>query len=273
MTTLATRARTASAADGRYSQSLERGLAILSSFTASQSLLGISDLARMLGLNRSTTHRYVSTLVALGYLEQDAPTRRYRLGLRVVDLGLSAINSIEVRELSLPHLQQLSDETGHTVNMAILDSGDIVYVERCRTARRGQREIDLNLHVGSRLPAYCTSMGKVLLAFLPDDRFADVIAGLELKKRGPNTLTSRAALRAELAQVRATGYAVNNEELAFGLRSIAVPVRGRSGEVEAAINLAVHRSWVSMEDLVEQYQPALERTAATIAARAGHRTV
>jgi IclR family pca regulon transcriptional regulator len=259
--------------DGRYSQSLERGLAILSSFTASQSLLGISELARMLGLNRSTTHRYVSTLVALGYLEQDAPTRRYRLGPRVVDLGLSAINSMEVRELSLPHLQQLSDETGHTVNMAILDGADIVYVERCRSVRYGQREIDLNLHVGSRLPAYCTSMGKVLLAHLPDDRLAAVVAGLELTKRGPNTLTSRGALRAELVQVRAQGYAVNNEELAYGLRSIAVAVRGRSGDVEAAINLAVHRSWVSMQDLIEQYAPALERTAATIAARAGHRTV
>jgi IclR family pca regulon transcriptional regulator len=268
-----TLAATRTTPDGRYSQSLERGLAILSSFTASRSLLGISDIARMLGLNRSTTHRYVSTLVALGYLEQDSPTRRYRLGPRVVDLGLSAINSMEVRELSLPHLQQLSDETGHTVNMAILDGADIVYVERCRSARRGQREIDLNLHVGSRLPAYCTSMGKVLLAFLPGERLTAVVASLDLAKRGPNTITSRPALRAELADVRARGYAVNNEELAFGLRSIAVPVRGRSSEVEAAINLAVHRSWVSVEQLVEQYAPALERTAATIAARAGHRTV
>jgi IclR family transcriptional regulator, pca regulon regulatory protein len=258
-------------ADGRYSQSLERGLAILSSFTASQSLLGISDLARMLGLSRSTTHRYVSTLVALGYLEQDAPTRRYRLGPRVIDLGFSAINSMELREISLPHLQQLSDETGHTVNMAILDGGDIVYIERCRSARQGQREIDLNLHVGSRLPAYCTSMGKVLLAFLPDGRRAAVLSGLELTKRGPNTLTSRSALRAELEQVRSSGLAVNNEELAFGLRSIAVPVRGRSGGVEAAVNLAAHRSWVSIEDLVAQYAPALERTAAAIATRAGHR--
>ena len=260
-----------STTDGRHSQSLERGLAILSSFTASQSLLGISELARMLGLNRSTTHRYVATLVALGYLEQDAASRRYRLGPRVVDLGFSALNSMEVREISLPHLQQLSDDTGHTVNMAILDGADIVYVERCRSSRHGRREIDLNLHVGSRLPAYCTSMGKVLLAFLPEERLASVLDGMKLTKRGPNTLTSRAGLRAELAQVRATGLAVNNEELAYGLRSVAVPVRGRAGEVEAAVNLAVHRSWISMEDLVDQYASALRRTAAAIAARAGHR--
>jgi IclR family pca regulon transcriptional regulator len=259
------------AANGRYSQSLERGLAILSSFTASQSLLGISDLARMLGLTRSTTHRYVSTLVALGYLEQDLATRRYRLGPRVIDLGLSAINSMELREISLPHLQQLSDETGNTVNMAILDGADVVYVERCRSSRHGQRDIDLNLHVGSRMPSYCTSMGKVLLAYLPEDRLEALLADMRLTKRGPNTITSRSALRAELARVRAAGLAVNNEELAFGLRSIAVPVHGANGAVAAAVNLAVHRSWVSIEDLVAQYGPALKRTAAAIAGRAGYR--
>jgi IclR family pca regulon transcriptional regulator len=268
---MATQAPPRQSANGRYSQSLERGLAILSSFTAAKSLLGISDLARMLGLNRSTTHRYVSTLVALGYLEQDAATRRYRLGPRVIDLGLSAINSMELREISLPHLQQLCDETGNTVNLAILDGVDVVYVERCRSARQGQREIDLNLHVGSRLPAYCTSMGKVLLAHLPEDRLQAVLADMRLSKRGPNTLTSRSALRAELGQVRAAGLAVNNEELAFGLRSIAVPVHVASGDVAAAVNLAVHRSWVSMEDLVARYGPALKRTAAAISARVGYR--
>lgn len=260
-----------SSSPGRYSQSLERGLAILSSFTASRALLGISDLARMLDLNRSTTHRYVSTLVALGYLEQDTATRRYRLGPRVIDLGLSAINSMELREISLPHLQQLSDETGYTVNLAILDGGDVVYIERCRSISASQRELELSLHVGSRLPAYCTSMGKVLLAHLPDGRLDDVLAGMELTRRGPNTLTSRAALRAELESVRTAGLAVNNEELAYGLRSIAAPVHGASGAVAAAVNIAVHRSRGTMDELVAQFGQALKRTAETIAARAGYR--
>src|SRR5436190_3284007 len=154
------------------SQSLERGLAILSAFKAGTPELGISELARGLGLTRSTSHRYVATLARLGYLQQNPSTRKYRLGPRVVDLGLSAINSMELREISAPHLQQLSDETGHTVNMAILDGSDIVYIERCRTSGPGQREIDLALHVGSRLPAYCTSMGKVLLANLEPARQA-----------------------------------------------------------------------------------------------------
>lgn len=254
-----------------YSQSLERGLAILSALASGPPLLGISDLARAVGLSRSTAHRYVATLTKLGYLDQDAATRKYRLGPRVLDLGFSAINSMELREIAAPHLQQLSDETGRTVNMAILDGVDVVYIERCRSSQQGQREIDLNLHVGSRLPAYCTSLGKVLLAFLPDAERRALLDRIEFIRRGPNTLTGKTALSAELARIRGRGIAVSNEELAYGLRSIAVPVRSQSGEAVAAINLAVHRSMVSMEDLVIRLSPTLERTAAEISRRLGHR--
>ena len=255
-----------------YSQSLERGLAILAAFTSEQPLLGVSDLSRAIDLSRSTAHRYIATLTKLGYLEQDAETKRYRLGPRVLDLGFSALNSMELRQIAAPHLQQLSDETGHTVNMAILDGADIVYIERCRSSQPGQREIDLNLHVGSRLPAYCTSMGKVLLAFVPEESLGSLLGEMDLLQRGPNTIADTRALAAELAEVRSSGIAVNNEELAYGLRSIAVPVRSRSGEVVAAINLAVHRSLVSMADLVAGLGPALERTASHISSRLGHRT-
>ncbi len=254
---------------GGYSQSLERGLAILSAFREGQHLLGVSELARSVGLSRSTAHRYVATLATLGYLQQDTSTRRYRLGPRVLDLGFSAINSMDLREVAAPHLQALSDETGHTVNMAVLDGGDIVYIERCRTARPGQRDIDLNLHIGSRLPAYCTSLGKVLLASLPEGRLDELFRDAELDRRGPNTLTDRRSLLAELQRVREDDLAVNNEELAFGLRSIAAPVRAPGGETVAAINLAAHRSMVSLESLVAHLAPSLRRTAADISARIG----
>jgi IclR family transcriptional regulator, pca regulon regulatory protein len=254
-----------------FSQSLERGLAILSAFKPERPLLGSSELAREMGLSRSTAHRYVASLALLGYLQRDAVSRKYRLGPRVLDLGFSAINSMEIREISVPHLQQLSDETGHTVNMAILDGADIVYVERCRSSRAGQRDIDLNLHVGSRLPAYCTSMGKVLLAYLSEDERTALLGNIELSPRGPNTLTGLESLQDELARVREEGLAINNEELAYGLRSIAVPVRSRTGEAAAAINLAAHRSMVSMEDLVARLSPALRRTADQISARIGYR--
>ena len=249
------------------SQSLERGLAILSSFHSAKPLLGVSDLSRAVGLTRSTTHRYVTTLTALGYLQQDAETRKYRLGPRVLDLGFEAINSMELRHVSAPHLKALSDATGHTVNMAVLDGSDIVYIERCRAP--GPREIDLNLHVGARLPAYCTSMGKVLLAFLPARVRDEVLDSVTLTRRGPNTITAKRALLKELERVRQTRLAVNNEELAYGLRSIATPVSSQTGDVVAAINIAVHRSLVSMDELLEDLAPALVATAGDISAHIG----
>jgi IclR family pca regulon transcriptional regulator len=254
-----------------YSQSLERGLAILAAFKPERAVLGVSEIARDISLSRSTAHRYISTLVQLGYLQQDPGTKKYRLGPRVLDLGFSAINSMELREISLPHLQQLRDETGHTVNMAILDGVEIVYIERVRSSRPGEAEVDLNLHVGSRLPAYCTSAGKVLLAYLPLDEQRARLRTIQQVQRGPNTITSRSDLVEELARIRRTGLAVNNEELAYGLRSMAVPVYAQSGDVVAAINLAVHRSMISVEDLVARLAPMLERAAAEVSARIGYR--
>ncbi len=253
------------------SQSLERGLAILSSFHSDRALIGVSELSRELRLSRSTAHRYVATLAKLGYLQQDPDSKRYRLGPKVLDLGFSAINSMDVREISAPYLRQLSDETGFTANMAILDGPDVVYIERCRTSRSRQREIDLNLHVGSRLPAYCTAMGKAILAFVAEEQLEEIIPRIEFVPRGPNTLTSASAFRAELEKIRASGIAVNDEELAYGLRSIAAPIHSHAGEVVAALNLAVHRTMVSMDELIARYGPPVAQTARDISLSLGHR--
>jgi IclR family pca regulon transcriptional regulator len=253
------------------SQSLERGLAILSSFDPDRPLIGVSELSRDLELSRSTTHRYIATLAQLGYLQQDPDSKRYRLGPRVLDLGFSAINSMDLREIAAPHLRQLSDETGYTVNLAILDGTDVVYIERCRTARPGQRDIDLNLHVGARLPAYCTALGKAILAFVPEQQLARIISEIDFAPRGPNTLTDPKAFRAELDKIRVSGIAVNDEELAYGLRSIAAPIHSQSGEVVAALNLAVHRTMVTMDELIERFGPAVTRAARDISLGMGHR--
>jgi IclR family transcriptional regulator, pca regulon regulatory protein len=263
---------TDSAVRAGTSQSLERGLAILSSFSVGRQLIGVTEVAQELGLTRSTAHRYIATLARLGYLHQDASTRKYALGPRVLDLGFTAINSMELRHVAAPHLRRLCDETGHTVNLAILDDVDIVYVERVRASGRNQNQIDLDLHVGSRLPAYCTSMGKVLLAFLPDSDRAELLERITFAQRGPNTLTSKAALVTELRHIRDTGIAVNNEELAYGLRSVAVPVFSASGEAVAALNLAAHRTMASLEDLVARLGPIMQRTGAEISAQLGYRS-
>jgi IclR family pca regulon transcriptional regulator len=253
------------------SQSLERGLAILSSFDSHRPLIGVSELSRGLDLSRSTAHRYVATLAKLGYLQQDPASKRYRLGPKVLDLGFSAMNSMDLLEISAPHLRSLSDETQHTVNLAILDGTDVVYIERCRTTRPGQREIDLNLHVGARLPAYCTAMGKAILAFIPEESLTELIGQIEFTQRGPNTLTDPEAFRAELAKIRETGIAVNDEELAYGLRSIAAPIHSHSREVVAALNLAMHRTMGTMDELIARFGPAVTQAAHDISLSMGHR--
>jgi IclR family transcriptional regulator, pca regulon regulatory protein len=256
------------------SQSLARGLAILSTFHSDRPLIGVSELSRGLDLSRSTVHRYVATLAKLGYLQQDPDSKRYRLGPKVLDLGFSALNSMDLLEISAPFLRQLSDETQRTVNVAILEGVDVVYIERCRAARPGQQEIDLNLnlHVGARLPAYCTAMGKAILAFVPEARLEEVIARTDFVPRGPNTLTDAPAFRAALDRVRSTGIAVNDEELAYGLRSIAAPIYSHTGEVLAALNLAIHRTIVPMDELVVRYSPAVIKTANDISSSMGHRS-
>jgi IclR family transcriptional regulator, pca regulon regulatory protein len=253
----------------RYSQSLERGLAILSCFTPQRPVMGIADIADELGMSRSTTHRYVITLVALGYLEQGA-SRKYRLGLRVTDLGMSALNSTGLREHSRSPLRELRQSTSYTVNLSVLDGADILYIDRARSFRQGQSKIDLGLHPGSRLPAYCTAMGKVLLANLSENEQQDLLADVKLTKRGPNTITNRKALREELEEVRETGFAVNDEELAPELHSISAPVRNATGKVIAAVNMATHASMISLEELVDALGPHLISTADRISVSLGY---
>jgi IclR family pca regulon transcriptional regulator len=256
--------------EARYSQSLERGLAILGCFTPGRPVLGIADIADELGMSRSTTHRYVITLVALGFLEQGA-SRKYRLGLRVTDLGMSALNSTGLREHSRPYLEELRQRTSYTVSVSVLDGSEILYVDRARSFRRGQNKIDLNLRPGSRLPAYCTSMGKVLLANLPEAEQDGLFADMTLSRRGPNSITSKKALRTELEHVLEEGVAVNDEELAQGLISIAAPLRTESREVVAAINVAAHTSMISLEGMVDRLSSHLVSTADQISARLGYR--
>lgn len=256
----------------RYSQSLERGLAILGCFTSEHPVLGIADIAEELGMSRSTTHRYVTTLLALGYLEQGR-SRKYRLGLRVTDLGMSALNSTGLREHVHPFLEELRERTGYTIGLAVLDGAEILYVDSARSWRRAERETDLGLHPGSRMPTYCTAMGKVLLAHLPNDVQGKLIAQLRLERNSPSTITSKQALRAELDRVIEDGFALNDQELRPGLQAIAVPVRDESREVVAAVGIAASPEAISLTELTDALSPHLLSTAARISSRLGYRRV
>src|SRR3954465_4836961 len=218
-----------------FSQSLERGLSVLDAFAGMSSTLGIAEIAREVGLNKSTTHRYVNTLAVLGYLHQDPESRKYRLGSRAVEIGFAALNSIEITRIAAGPLQRLAHANrvtlsmappggpGVTVSMAVLDGPEIVCIERRRTGQ--DRQLDLNLQVGSRLPAYCTALGKVLLAAEPPAQLRAPLDPTALARRAPNTITAREHLLAALDRIRRGAVAVNDEELTPGLRAIAVGAR------------------------------------------------
>jgi IclR family pca regulon transcriptional regulator len=254
----------------RYTQSLERLLAILACFTPERSIRGIADISDELGMSRSTTHRYVTTLVSLDYLEQGA-SRKYRLGLRVTDLGMSALSSTGLREHAHPYLQELRQRTSYTTSLGVLDGVDVLYVDRAHSLRRGQAKPDFDLQPGARLPAYATAMGKLLLANLPEDAQRDLLAQMTLTKRGPNTITSKRTLLDELDGIRAEGFAVEDQELAGELHAIAAPVRNEAQEVLAAVDLTASSSMISLEGLVDALGPHLIATAGRISARLGYR--
>jgi IclR family transcriptional regulator, pca regulon regulatory protein len=250
---------------GRFSSSLQAGLAILNCFSAQQPVLGIAKLADELNMSRSTTHRYASTLVALGYLEQDH-ARRYRLAPRVADIGMSVLDSMALRGKAREHLRELREQTGRTASLAVLDGDEVRYVDRLRGWRRGQHAVDLDLGAGARLPAPCTALGKVLLAYLPEPAREQTISGLKLTRRGPNSITSKRALRAELERVREEGVALGDEEMGPGVRTIAAPVIGPDGEVVAAVGIPVPADAYSLEELRKALGPLVLAAAKRIAA-------
>jgi IclR family pca regulon transcriptional regulator len=245
----------------RYSRSLERGLAILACFTPGRPVLGIAELAEQLGTTRSTTHRYVSTLVSLGYLEQDA-SRKYRLALGAIDLG-SALNATGLCKHARPELEALARRSCYSAEIAVLDGLEILLVGHVLAGTRASVEAT------SRLPAHCTSMGKVLLAYLPSEQRAKLISEMQLLERGPRTITSKAALDAQLEDVRDEGFAIDDEELMDGTRAIAAPVRDESGDVIAAVGLVTYGRVIEVDELVDRFGGAILATAGRISRRVG----
>jgi IclR family transcriptional regulator, pca regulon regulatory protein len=254
----------------RYSQSLERGLAILECFTAAKPVLGIADIADELGMSSSTTHRYVITLVALGYLRQ-IEKRKYRLALPVVALGMSAMSSTSLAEHARPYLEDLCQRSGFTVSLAVLDGPEVLLVDRLRGNRRGQQLIDFDHAPGSQLPGYCTAVGKLLLAELPEHEQRHALGETTLRKRTRHTITSKTLLRAELERIRGQSLVSTGEELADGLYSVAAPIREESGEATAAVGMDAHHSTISLAELVGALGPHLIATADRVSARLGFR--
>jgi len=219
---------------GRYRiQAIERAVAILNAFSAEQPELGVTEIAAQLGLHKSTVHRFLVNLEAGGLVERNPRSSRYRLGLRIFELGGLVLQQMNLWDEALPFLEGLVHESGETGHLAVLDGGEAIYIEKVE-ARRALR---IPSAIGRGYPAHATSLGKVLLAHAPVEEIEAVIADHGLARCTPQTITDPARLRDELAWVRRQGYAVDNEEYEEGLRCIGAPIIGHTGQVVAALGI------------------------------------
>ncbi|HXC23568.1 MAG TPA: IclR family transcriptional regulator [Solirubrobacteraceae bacterium] len=257
------------AQEGRYSQSLERGLAILTAFTPDRPWMGIAELAETLEMSRPTTHRYASTLVALDYLEQ-GPRRKYRLGMRAGDPGRAAVSSTALGRIAHEYLAELRDRSTCTASVAILHDKDIVYIQRARSSWQGESEVARRLGRGSRLPASRTAIGRVLLAHLSLQEQCDAIDAWAKSPDSEEALAAREKLIAELKSIREKGIATADQVHIDGQRCVAAPVMSRSSEVVAAVDVAASKSSFSRAQLLERLAPMVVECAERISERLGY---
>jgi IclR family pca regulon transcriptional regulator len=239
-------------------QSLERGLAVIRAFDAEHRELGLSDVARITGLSRAAARRFLLTLVSLGYVHH--VDGRFSLRPRVLELGYAYLSGLSLPEVAQPHMETLVAAVNESSSVSVLDDTEIVYVARVPT----RRIMSITLAVGARLPAFATSMGRVLLADLPSDELEARLARIHLRPLTAHTVGDAGALREILARVRADGYAAVDQELEEGLRSLAVPIRDRPGPALAALNVSVHATRGTMAGLRRDVLPLVRRAVQAI---------
>jgi DNA-binding IclR family transcriptional regulator len=241
-----------------YVASLEKGMRILCAFGRHRRSLRLGELIALTGLDKSAAQRFAFTLTALGLLQKDPSTRRYRLSPRVLDIGYGYLESDEVVSLARSHLTDANKRCGETINLTKLDDTEVVYVARFP----GHRAVSVDLLIGTRLPAYCSAPGRVLIAFQPDP--ASIIDRSDRVAWTDTTITDRSELMERLAQIRARKLDVANQETFVGDISIAAPVLDHSGRALAAVNIAVPTTNWSVDRAVSELAPLVEQTAAAV---------
>ncbi|WP_198677471.1 IclR family transcriptional regulator domain-containing protein [Leucobacter luti] len=241
-------------------QSLARGIAVIRTFDAEHPELTLSEVARRAEMPAAAARRFLRTLETLGYVR--ATGRSFALTPRILELGFSYLSALSLPEVMQPHLERLSRALDESVSAAVLTETEIVYVARVPT----RRIMTVGITIGTRFPAYATSMGRALLAALPEEGQAALLRESVLSALTPHTLAEPEELAAELARVRAQGWALVDGELEAGLRSVAAPIRGRDGRVVAAINVSTSASRETVARLREHHLPQLLDTAAAIEA-------
>lgn len=243
---------------GQYVQSLARGLSVIRAFDGDHPEMTLSDIARRTGLTRATSRRFLLTLAELGYVKTNG--RMFSLTARVLELGFSYLSALSLPEIAQPHLEQLAADVHESTSASVLDGSDVVYVARVPT----RRIMSVRINIGTRFPAYATSMGRVLLASFTQAELSEHLDEIDFAGLTARTITSRDALEQELASVREQGWALVDQELEEGLRSIAVPIRHGSGAAIAAINVSTTASSHTVDSILETLLPPLQRAAERI---------
>ncbi|GAA1211735.1 IclR family transcriptional regulator domain-containing protein [Rhodoglobus aureus] len=242
---------------GQYVQSLARGLTVIRAFDGDHPVMTLSDIARRTGLTRATSRRFLLTLVELGYVKTDG--RMFSLTARVLELGFSYLSALSLPEIAQPHLEHLAASIHESTSASVLDGTDIVYVARVPT----RRIMTVRINIGTRFPAFATSMGRVLLASFNAEELDLHLSGIDFTGLTSHTIKSREALMAELARVREQGWAMVDQELEDGLRSIAAPI-WHGSTVMAAINVSTSANSHSVESIHEHLLPPLKLAAERI---------
>lgn len=243
-----------------FVKSFERGLAVIRSFDAEHPARTLSEVAHTCDLTRAAARRLLLTLADLGYVRAEA--REFQLTPRVLELGYAYLSGLSLPEIAVPHLRKLAGDLNETAALAVLDGDEIVYVALIPSSRVAT----VRINIGTRFEAYPTSMGRVLLAGLPEQRLEDYLARLHLESKTDRTVRSVDALRAEINRTREQGWALVDAELEAGLRGAAAPVRDRAGAVIAAANVSVHAGRMTPQEVEREYVPAILRTVRMIEA-------
>jgi len=244
--------------DGEFVQSLERGLSVIRAFDEDHSELTLSEVARITALTRAAARRFLHTLVELGYMRTDG--RRFALRPKILELGYAYLSSLSLPEMAMPHLEQLVEKVHESSSVSVLDGDEVVYVARVPT----KRIMTVAISVGTRFPAFATSMGRVLLAGQSDDWLDGYFASTELRPLTSHTIAEPARLRRELNTIRSQGWALVDQELEEGLRSLAAPIRDSDNRIVAAVNVSTHASRRTLDGLRNDLLPPLLETARLI---------
>jgi IclR family KDG regulon transcriptional repressor len=234
-------------------RAVERAMRILSSFNGQHAELGVSEIAQATGLHKATAHRLLMTLCSSGFLERTADGERFRLGLRLVELGMSALRGLDFRRAAFPYMQELVERFQEICTLSMFDRGRVLYVEVVHS----ERSLTIAARVGRHLPAHCTASGKVLLAFLPPEVVEPILNG-PLAVYTEKTITSADRLREELKVIRQRGYAISNEEFEVGIWAISAPIRDIGGNVIAALSIPCPTNRLREERIPEMAEALLE---------------